>query len=206
MNAYTAPAMPQTPDQYTAFQGFTRIACGTLPEVSGKAKAAIDRDPNSALLVFSDKTAETVELDLRGGTETVIGKLSAQESAHPQTSAGPGRPKLGVVAREVTLLPRHWDWLNQQPGGASVALRRLVEEAKRTNAGKDRIRQSQDTCYRFLSTIAGDLPGFEEVTRALFAGNHKRFDALMESWPADVCGHAQKLGVAAFEESDEDKP
>src|ERR1043165_2680260 len=103
-----------------------------------------------------------------------------------ETSAAPrgrGRPKLGVVAREVTLLPRHWEWLNGQPGGASVALRKLVEEAKRASHGKDRARQSQEAVHRFMYVVAGNLPGFEEASRAFYAGNQERFNAMVESWP-----------------------
>jgi hypothetical protein len=111
----------------------------------------------------------------------------------------PGRPKLGVVAREVTLLPRHWEWLNRQPGGASVALRKLVEDARRVNEGRDGVRRAQEVAYRFMSTIAGDLPGFEEATRALFARDRSRFGENTLSWPADVREHASKLAALALQ-------
>ena len=111
---------------------------------------------------------------------------------------GPGRPRLGVVAREVTLLPRHWDWLNDQPGGASAALRRLVDQARKANAGRDRIRRAQEATYRFMSAMAGDEPGFEEATRALFAGRPAVFDALTDAWPPDVRDHSRKLAAPAF--------
>jgi uncharacterized protein len=110
----------------------------------------------------------------------------------------PGRPKLGVVGREVTLLPRHWDWLNHQPGGASVALRKLVEDARRVNQTRDRVRLAQEAAYRFMSAIAGNEAGFEEAIRALFAGKRDRFDAMVESWPVDVRDHARKLAAGAF--------
>jgi hypothetical protein len=111
----------------------------------------------------------------------------------------PGRPKLGVVPREVTLLPRHWDWLAGQPGGASVALRKLVEQARRTNQDKDRLRLAQEAAYRFMSTMAGNEPGFEEAARALFAANQVRFSEFVEPWPIDVRDHAKKLAARAFE-------
>src|SRR4029079_4156101 len=63
---------------------------------------------------------------------------------------GRGRPRLGVVAREGTLLPRHWEWLGTQPGGASVVLRKLVEEARRANGDADRTRAARDAAYRFM--------------------------------------------------------
>ena len=99
------------------------------------------------------------------------------------------------MAREITLLPRHWDWLNSQPGGASVALRKLVEPARRASEGKDRIRQSQEAAYRFMSVMAGNRPGFEEATRALFARDEHRFNQKIESWPADMRSHASKLAA-----------
>jgi hypothetical protein len=116
----------------------------------------------------------------------------------PPAPRGPGRPKLGVVAREITLLPRHWDWLAQQRGGASVALRRLVDEARRTHEGKDRIRHAQDAAYRFMSTIAGNRPNYEAAIRALFAGEPVRFATLIAEWPADIRKHALKLAERAF--------
>jgi hypothetical protein len=141
-------------------------------------------------------------VDFRGTPEQVLKRLAANAEAQaaPDREAprGPGRPKLGVVAREVTLLPRHWDWLNSQPGGASVALRKLVEEARRANEGKDRVRRSQEAAYRFMSALAGNEAGFEEATRALFAGNRQRFDVEVASWPADVREHAQKLAAEAL--------
>ena len=116
----------------------------------------------------------------------------------------PGRPKLGVVAREVTLLPRHWEWLNSQPGGASVALRKLVEEARRANSGKDRLRRAQEAAYRFMSTMAGNEPGFEEAARALFAGRQEPFEALVRGWPKDVREHAKKLAAGVWQEAGND--
>jgi len=109
---------------------------------------------------------------------------------------GRGRPKLGVVAREVTLLPRHWDWLNAQPGGASVALRKLVDEARRTNSDKDRLRAARDAAYYFMSAMAGDLPNFEEASRALFADDRRRFVSQITNWPEDIRDHVVKLAYS----------
>ena len=111
----------------------------------------------------------------------------------------PGRPKLGVVPREVTLLPRHWEWLAAQPGGASVALRKLVEHASRANQSQDRIRKSRESAYRFMTAMAGNDPGFEEALRALFAGNHERFEQEIAEWPRDIQAHARKLAAPSFE-------
>jgi hypothetical protein len=192
---------PQTP--CTAFEGTHRIASGELKHVALKAKAVIDRGERAPVLIFDDITSELIEVDFRGTAKDVLKKLSgAPTTASPppdaETPRRPGRPKLGVVAREVTLLPRHWDWLNSQPGGASVALRKLVEEARRVNATRDRVRQAQEAAYRFMSAMAGNEPGFEEAARALFAGQRERFDTQVESWPIDVRDHAKKLAAAAF--------
>jgi hypothetical protein len=100
---------------------------------------------------------------------------------------------LGVVAREVTLLPRHWEWLNGQPGGASVALRKLVEEARRVNEGRDRERRAQEAAYKFMSAMAGNLPGFEEAIRALFAKDQERLEEWIRGWPEDIRAHVVRL-------------
>jgi hypothetical protein len=187
-----------------AFQGSRRIAGGELHQVALKTKEVLDRGYQVPVLIFDESTSEPIEVDFRGTAQEVFERLTASgaisaprtpltESAPPR---GPGRPKLGVVAREVTVLPRHWDWLSSQPGGASVALRRLVDEARKVRGDGDRIRQAQEATYRFISTMAGNEPHFEEATRALFAGNLDRFLALSEAWPADVRDHARKLAGA----------
>jgi hypothetical protein len=164
------------------------------------AKAIVDRGQDAIILVFNDRTGEVIDLDLRGTSDYVIRRIEARDTAgaSPAVPRGPGRPKLGVVAREVTLLPRHWEWLAAQPGGASVALRRLVENARRDPSGKDRVRGSQAAAYKFMSAMAGDERGFEEAARALFAGDMHRFDALVEGWPPDVRDHARRLATGGF--------
>jgi hypothetical protein len=194
----------------TAFEGSRCIASGDLAYVALKTKEVLDRDSKEPILIFDDNTGRLVEVDLRGSVRDVLNRLS--ESANTDTTAsasnqekveaprGPGRPKLGVVAREVTLLPRHWEWLNQQPGGASVALRKLVDEARHQNESKDRIRQAQETTYRFMSAMAGNLTGFEEATRALFAQNQESFHQLIENWHPDIRDHVKKLAAAVFQQ------
>ena len=194
----------------TAFEGNHRVASGNLLKVSRKVKEVIDRDQQASILIFDDFTSELVEVDFRGTMEDVLKRLekptakveSATTPSNTDQSSqrGPGRPKLGVVSREVTLLPRHWDWLNSQPGGASVALRKLVEEARRVNSDRDKVRRSQEVAYRFMSPMAGNLPGFEEATRALFAGDPERFNDLIASWPVDIRDHTKKLAEAAFQD------
>jgi uncharacterized protein len=187
-------------DQCTAFDGMRRIASGRLAEVAVAVRSAVEQ--GAAVLIFDDRTSEPVELDLRGSDDDVLKRLAiagvGDANADSEPRRGPGRPRLGVVAREVTLLPRHWEWLGSQPGGASVALRKLVEAARRDGAGLDRARQSQNASYKFMSAIGGDLPGFEDASRALFAGERDRFEALLAAWPADIRDHVLKLAAGAF--------
>ena len=186
----------------TAFEGAAMIATGPLPHVAKQVKQVLDRGERAPVLIFDDETSEPVEIDFRGTWEEVAARLPGGK----QPPRGPGRPRLGVLAREVTLLPRHWEWLSGQPGGASVALRKLVEEARRANAGKDQLRLAQEAAYRFLSAIAGNLPGFEEACRALFAGDAQRFDALVEPWPDGLRTHARRLAARAFPNQHEGAP
>ena len=198
--------MNPAPDiAFIAFDGDRCLASGELRDVVRAAKETLDRDKDASILVFDGRTGSPIEIDFRGSVADVLARLTeageapAAEDATLPTPRGPGRPKLGVVAREVTLLPRHWEWLAQQSGGASVALRRLVEEAKRANQDKDRVRQAQETAYRFIAAMAENKPHYEEVARALFAGHAERFEAWTDSWPADVRDHARRLAAPAFE-------
>jgi hypothetical protein len=151
----------------------------------------------SMFLIFDDATGREIDFDTRGTAEEVVGRLAPSVIEEPELEPrGRGRPRLGVVAREVTLLPRHWDWLAGQPGGASVTLRKLVDEARRTSGARDRIRIAQEAAYRFMSAMAGNLPGFEEASRALFAYDRRRFAELIAAWPEDVRDHCIKLAFA----------
>jgi hypothetical protein len=172
--------------------------------VAANVKAFVDGGGEDAVLVLDAASSETVELDLRGSVATVLKRLSAMTAGEsgaarsaPAKVRTPGRPKLGVIAREVTLLPRHWDWLGEQPGGASVALRKLVERALRANGDEDRIRQAREAAYRFMTATAGDAPGYEEALRALFAGDHSRLRRIVAKWPADVREHALALTLGS---------
>src|SRR3569832_1254945 len=146
---------------YTAFANSRRIAAGPLPILLPKLKTWTQAHPGHPPLVFDDETGRQVDFDLRGRLEDVM------ERALPAAPAGPGRPKLGVVSREVSLLPRHWEWLEDQPNGASAALRRLVDEARKTEPEQQRRRRAQEALSRVLTALAGDLPTYEEATRAL---------------------------------------
>lgn len=181
-----------------AFEGHRRIAEGALADVALKVKKAADRDGSGPVLLFNSETSEPIEVDFRGTGKDVLARLTQGVSAPAvvETPRGPGRPKLGVTAREVTLLPRHWDWLAAQPGGASVALRKLVEQARRDNEARDQRRQRQEAAYHFMSSMGGNLPGFEEATRALYAEDREGFARQVAPWPRDVRDYALALAWA----------
>lgn len=193
-----------TGTSWIAFAKSKCIASGEPREVAIAIKNYADAHPTSSILVFDAITSVPVEIDLRGSVSAVLKRLPVPEKQKvpaetaQQIPAGPGRPKLGVVAREVTLLPRHWEWLAAQPGGASVALRKLVDQARRASADVDRVRQAQEAAYRFMSAMAGNEPGYEEATRALFARDLDRLRECIAKWSRDVRNHALTLAEAAM--------
>jgi hypothetical protein len=193
--------MPMIHDQtscFTAFEGQRRIASGPLADVALAVKHAEMRTA-APIAIYSDATGRPVDLDLRGSDDEIAARLrqtlplEATETRGATEPRGRGRPKLGVVAREVMLLPRHWEWLSAQPGGASVALRKLVDEARRANGDRDRNRAARDAAYHFMSAMAGNLANFEEAARALFAGDRRRLAGLIAGWPEDIRDHIIKL-------------
>lgn len=141
-----------------------------LQTVEGELKKGV------TVTVFDDHTGQRTELEPQPDLAAVSERLSGRRS-------GPGRPKLGVQSREVSLLPRHWDWLNEQPGGASAALRRLVEVARKCDAGRDQVRAAQEGMHKALSALAGDEPGFEEALRHLYAEDFAGVRELIQNWP-----------------------
>lgn len=179
---------------HVVFDGAERVATGSRLEAALAAKAS-----PGAVLIF-DPEGRQVDFDLRGTPDEIAARLGPDSSDAPDEAAprGRGRPKLGVVAREITLLPRHWDWLAGQPGGASVALRKLVDAARRESEGPDRIRRSREAAYRFATVMAGDRPGFEAAMRALFAGDDAGFEAVIEAWPADIASQLRIFAAEAF--------
>jgi uncharacterized protein len=199
------------PCLFTSFDGRRHLASGTLPTVALATKRALERGAAGPVLIFDNRTGRSIDVDTRGADDEIRARLADQpgaggmpvaepdteSAAHRQEDAAPrgrGRPKLGVIAREVTLLPRHWDWLGAQPGGASVALRRLVDEARRTHTQRDARRLAHERAYHFMSAMAGDFPGFEEATRALFADEASGFAMRVADWPADIRRHVEWLG------------
>lgn len=172
---------------YTAFLSNRRLAHGSLAEVAVAVRQAESPVP---VLIFDDVTGRQLDVDTRGSDDDI----RARYAPPPEVPRGRGRPKLGVVPREVTLLPRHWDWLNAQKGGASVTLRRLVDEARRAGGDKRLVKAAHERAYHFAYAIAGNFTNYEEATRALFANDRERFSQLTLGWPPDIRDHAIALG------------
>lgn len=198
----------------TAFIGDRRLASGSAGTVALAIKRALGQPGLEAaaetVLAFDDRSGRQIDFDLRGSDEEIVARLQPEPQ---QPTAGeaeegrkerddrrtPGRPKLGVIAREVTLLPRHWEWLAEQPGGASVTLRKLVEQARAHDGGRRAMREAQQAADRFMLAMLGNQPGYEDASRALYAGDKQRFITLTKSWPRDLRDHVRRLAEPAFQ-------
>ncbi|WP_295813743.1 DUF2239 family protein [uncultured Nitratireductor sp.] len=190
---------------YTAFHGKKRLAGGPATEVALATKALLAEHPGADVLIFDDETGRQTDFNLSGSDAEVTARLSTGASQNAPGKRPPGRPKLGVVAREVTLLPRQWDWLNEQSGGASATLRKLVDAARTTDAPRERLRKAQAATDRFMMAMLGDQPGYEEAARALYAGDATGFQNRIGGWPADLKAHVERLAATAFEEAPADQ-
>ncbi len=188
----------------TAFLDTKAIASGSLQHVVTTVKQKVDDTSLAQLLVFNDSNGKMIDVDFRGNIDEVVGRLaeSSPVSSTIETDQEParrvGRPKLGVVSGEVTLLPRHWEWLKSQPGGASVTLRKLIDEARHAGEKQDTIRLSQEATYNFMTAMAGNFPQYEEALRALYAGDSERFGGIIDTWEPDITNHIKKLSHHAF--------
>ena len=191
---------------YTAFSGSRLIASGDVKAMVLETKACLDRGEAGGLLIFDDRTGRQIDFDFRGTAEEVLARLATHPGVGDRAAGGPdrprtgpGRPKLGVVSREVSLLPRHWEWLEQQPNGISAALRRLVDDARGKDPQGQRTRAALDAASAFLFAMAGNLPGYEEASRALWARDRQRFEDLTREWPEDIRAYSGRLAREAFE-------
>lgn len=192
--ASRASTAPTAAASATAFADEQVLARGSHLQVALAIKAALEGGSTATILSFDDATGRQLDFDLRGSAEDVAARLSTSDAGAEKKRAG--RPALGVAAREVTLLPRHWEWLADQPGGASSTLRRLVDAA--SQAPEASIRRAQQAADRFMSTMLGNHPGYEEAARALYASDRERFMALSRKWPKDLREHARRLAAGAF--------
>lgn len=180
---------------YSAFHGTQLLHRGPLIAVVKKVKRHADRNGQNGVLIFSDETGKCMDFHLEGTEEEVLRRIEVFTATEVAPSSGPGRPRIGVASREVSLMPRHWEWLAAQPGGASAMLRKLVEEARRKAPDP---RLAQDRTYKFMHALAGDLPHYEEALRALYRRDKEAFSNLTRLWPADVRDHAAILAEPAF--------
>ena len=188
-------------ESYTAFADQQYLIRGDLVQVATQVKKLVDSNDSRSLLVFVDQNGLQMDLDLRGDLKHVLAWIESAKNGSskiatepaPTPKRAPGRPRLGVVGHEVTLLPRHWQWLKAQPGGASIALRKLVDRARTDNSRLDQVRISKENTFRFMNAIAGNEPGFEEASRALFAGNKNDFYTQTHGWPKDVLDFVSNL-------------
>jgi uncharacterized protein len=184
---------PQTA-VFSVFLGSKRLATGPLRQVALVAKKAVDRGAQRRVLIYNDSTGRSIDIDVRGSDAEILSKLT--DPAPAPLPRRRGRPRLGVVARDVTLLPHQWQWLSSQPGGASVAIRKLVDAAQHTNPSADRQGERQAAACHFISSMALDLANFEEAAVALKAHDRERFRLLTRSWPIDVRDHAIRLAFS----------
>jgi len=188
--------------QIQAFAEGKLLTRGTVAEVAALLKTGVDAKIIGEVLLFRADNGQQLDLDLSGSEQEVLARYNVEQSGSEATEAASkpkrGRPKLGVVGREVTLLPRHWEWLDRQRGGSSAALRRLIDAARQSTSAEELVRHSQDATNRFMTAMAGDLPGFEEATRALYAQNQSGFEQHTASWPTDIRKATRHYAVNAW--------
>jgi uncharacterized protein len=191
--------MEQDSHQFVGFVGTQLVGRGSLAEVALAAKRCLDRGATDRIAVFDDSSGRAIDVELTGSADQVAARVAQHPALVSERNArrGPGRPRLGVVSREVSLLPRHWDWLAEQRGGASAALRRLVDAASKANASQDAVRLAIEAAHRFMWDMAGNLPGFEEASRALFAQDFDAFEQRSSSWPQGIREQLHRYVVRA---------
>jgi hypothetical protein len=177
----------ETEVRYMVFAGNEALVTGDLRSILLQTKEYLDSGATLPVLIFEEQTGKQVDFSFQGTAEEII------ERELPQKTTGPGRPKLGVISREVSLLPRHWDWLEQQPNGISAALRKLVEDAKKRAPGKETGRLLREAAGRFMTALAGNLPNFEEAYRALYNKDQSKLTAMISGWPSDVRSYIERM-------------
>ncbi|MBN1412503.1 MAG: DUF2239 family protein [Spirochaetales bacterium] len=186
----------KTITNFTAFAGHSLIASGDLRTILTLTKKYLDSGQNEPILIFNDETGRQHDFNMQGTLQEVL------DRAMDQPQKGPGRPKLGVINKEVSLLPRHWEWLNRQQHRASGTIRRLVEAAQKEGKG-NRAKALLEAAGNFMWAMTGNFKGFEEASRALYARKWEKLEEIISSWPADVKNHL--LGMIQ-KVKDSDKP
>lgn len=190
----------ETLNTYTAFEDHKILSQGSLEDVVSKVKKRFEKSPASQIVIYSDATGKSMDFNFQGTEKEVLKRLEVYTTPQSATavSSGPGRPKLGVISREVSLLPKHWEWLATQSGGASNTLRKLVEESMKKTSGVNTVKMAQERTYKFMSVEAGDLENYEEALRALYRKDKERFSNEIKTWPRDVQKHIIELSKAVF--------
>jgi hypothetical protein len=167
--------------EVSAFLGEALVARGERETVIRLLEDRYDAADRNAIRAFEDDSGRVTDLDY----------WDAGQGSRPEPPArSRGRPKLGVTSREITLLPRQWEWLGRQPAGASATIRRLVEEARKAAPAP---AAGRDAVYRFMTDMCGDWPGYEEALRALYRGDEAGFASLITNWPADIRAYIERL-------------
>ncbi len=183
---------------FSAFDGHQLLFKGAFSEVVLKIKKRIGKDSNSSILIFSDATGKTMDFNFQGTEKDILKRLEVFVTEKSQPLEGPGRPRLGVVSREISLLPRHWEWLASQPGGASATLRKFVDAEMRKSSDGPSVQQAQERAYKFMNVMAGDLEGYEDALRALYRKDKKQFTASIKNWAPDVKTYVVELASPVF--------
>ena len=188
---------------YTAFEGHNLLCQGALPVVVLKAKKRLDKGSEKPILIFSDSTGKSMDFNFHGTESEVLKRIDVYRTETqtdvPGAAVGPGRPKLGVISREVSLLPKHWEWLALQSGGASATLRTIIEDLMKKGSGGPTIKQLQERVYRVMSVVAGDFPHYEQALRLLYRKDKKEFAKILQEWPKDVSKYIHFLAEDIFE-------
>lgn len=192
----------ETLNTYTAFEDHKILSQGVLEDVVLKVKKRLEKSPESQIVIYSDITGKSMDFNFQGSEKEVLKRLEVYTTPETDNQAsvasGPGRPKLGVISREVSLLPKHWEWLATQSGGASNTLRKLVEESMKKTSGTLTVKTAQERTYKFMSVEAGDFANYEEALRALYRKDKERFVSEIKAWPRDVQKHIFELAKPVF--------
>lgn len=186
---------------YTAFEGTDLLFRGNLKEVVLSTKTYLGHRQNTSVLIFCDVTGKTMDFNFHGSKQDVLRRLEKYTLAEePKEPTGPGRPKLGVISREISLLPRHWEWLATQAGGASATIRLLVEDARKKSSDISSVKQMQERVYQIMFVLAGDFQGYEEALRALYKRDSNAFFRNVKSWPKDIQKYLSEVAIPVFED------
>ena len=180
-----------TKDTFSAYGPTSCIGQGELTDVALAAHRFLRTHPDQSALILQDSTCQIIDLDLSGDEAL----LERKANHYPIRSQAPVPDSKDPITGEITLLPRHWQWLAEQGGNASATLRRLIDEARRDPKQKadNECRRRQQLTYRFCQALCGDFQGYEDALRALYAADKDSFKTHISTWPADFALRAEAL-------------